>query len=279
MSDPVNVNNDNPNPTYVPPDINMATALPPEFRDKEFFKDKSFVDVVKEHVNLQELLGKRPAGIPKEDASDEEWGNFIGSIKPKAGSEYVFPETEFSKSGKRNEGYEKAIRDMALEVGIPKRQFSKFVEKIEGYLAQAMQTESSQASEQATIREKEFETLLDNTYGKDKAVVLERTKKLMSEMIDPSLKAKVVESLKDISNEHLFALTSILDGVYKKYLAEDNTPGGADNISGDVDSLRTEAETIMRSKAYSDFREPGHEAAKSRVQEIFKQIALMGTKK
>ena len=104
--DPVHVNNDTPPPAYTPPDIKMAEAIPPEFRDKPFFKDKTFVDVIKDHVNLQTLLGQRPAGIPADDAPAADWDKFLGAIRPKAIEDYAFPETAFSKAGKRNPGYE-----------------------------------------------------------------------------------------------------------------------------------------------------------------------------
>jgi len=261
---------------YTPPELDMATALPPDLRDKPYFKDKSFVDVVKEHANLQTKLGQRPAGIPGEDANDEEWGKFIGAIKPKDISEYELPETEFSKAGKRSEGFEKALRDMAAEVGIPKRQFKVFAEKIEGHLAQAETLGETQKAE----REQEFETLLDNAYKGEKQNVIDRTKKLMTEMINPAFKEQTAKALENLSNESLFALTAVLDGVYNKYVKEDGTPGSPAAAGGETAAtLTAEAEKIMASKAYSDFRDPGHDAAKQKVQENFARIAEMGKKK
>lgn len=273
--DPVKVTNDLPPEKYTPPDIKMNEALPPEFRDKPFFKDKSFVDVVKDHVNLQTLLGQRPAGIPKDDASDEEWGKFLGALRPKAVDEYTFPETAFSKSGKRNEGYEKALRTMANEVGVPKKMFPKFVEMVETHLSEADKLNSTQTAEATKAREAEFEGLLDKTYSKDKQAVVDRTKKLMVESVDPALKENVGKVLQNISNEALFALTAVLDGVYKKYIAEDKTPGTEAVAGSDAVALQAEAEKIMMSDAYRDFRVAGHDAAKQRVQDIFKQIAAL----
>ena len=263
---------------YTPPELDMATALPPEYRDKPYFKEKSFVDIIKEHDNLQGLMGKRPAGIPKDDAPAEEWDKFIGATRPKSADEYVLPETEFSKAGKRNAGLEKAVRDMALEIGIPKRQFGKLVEKIEGHLAEAERFGGKQTEDQLKAKEVEFEGLLDKVYMKDKQIVLDRTKKLMVESVDPAHKDKVEGVLKDISNETLFALTAVLDGVYKKYIAEDRSPDGDINAGGDAASLETEARKIMMSPEYKDFRVAGHEEAKQKVQDLFQRIAAMKNK-
>ena len=272
------VNNDPPPVDYTPPEIDMPTAIPPDLRDKPFFKDKSFVEVMTEHANLQNLMGQRPAGIPGEDASEEEWGKFLGAIKPKSVDEYGFPETEFSKAGKRNEGYEAALRNMANEVGVPKRQFPKFVEMIEQHLGDADKLGVTQTEEQKVARETEFEGLMDKAYPQDKQAVIERTKKMMTESVDPAMKEKVGEVLKDISNETLFALTAVLDGVYKKHIAEDTPPGDGDGASGDVASLMAEMQKIQSSPEYTNFRLPGHDAAKLRVPELAKQIAALQKK-
>lgn len=275
MPEPIAVPNDITPPDYTPPDINMAEAIPPEHRDKPFFKDKSFGDVITEHVNLQSLMGQRPAGIPAENASDEEWGKFLGAIKPKSVDEYGFPETEFSKAGKRDANYETAIRTMANEIAVPKRQFPKFVEMIEQHLTNADTAGTTQTEEQKATRETEFEGLMDKAYPQDKQAVIDRTKKLMVESVDPAMKEKVGEVLKEVSNETLFVLTAVLDGVYKKHIAEDGPPGSIDNPSGDAASLMAEMQKIQASPEYSDFRHPGHDAAKARVPELANQIAAL----
>lgn len=259
-------------PAYTPPTLNMAEAIPPEYRDKPYFKDKDFVGLIKDHVNLQTLLGQPRIGVPKDDAPEDDWGKFLGTLRPKTLDEYVFPETEFSKAGKRNDGFQKAVREMALEVGVPKRQFSKFVERVESHLMEAEKINAQQTKE----REAEFEALLDKTYAKNKQEVLDRTKKLMVESVPEEMKAKVQEGLKNVPNDVLFALTSVLNGVHEKYLKEDAPPGGDFKGGGESDAaLQAEAEKIMASDEYKDFRRAGHEAAKVKVKELFAKIAAI----
>jgi hypothetical protein len=262
-------------PAYTPPAINMAEALPPEFRDKPYFKDKDFVGIIKEHANLQTLLGQRPTGIPKEDATDEEWGKFLGAIKPKSADEYALPDTDFSKAKGRSDEYVKSAKEILFNAGVPKRQAASIISGFESFLAKAGEGNEAKAKEAAVARETEFEGLLDKTYGTQKQAVLDRTKKLMSDSVAPEMRERVAAVLKDIPNEHLFALTAVLEGVHKKYIAEDNAPDTSGNAGGDSNSLQAEAESIMRSPAYSDFRNPGHDSAKQRVQELFGRIATM----
>jgi len=264
-----------PNAGYTPPDLNLQEAIPPEFRDKPYFKDKTFPDLVKDHVNLQTLLGQRPAGIPAEDAPDAEWGTFLSSLRPKSGDEYELPETEFSKEKGRSDEYVKAVKDVLFDANVNKRQATAILSGFEKFLADGVEGQATQTGEQKAARETEFEGLLDTEYKGEKQNVIERTKKLMTEMVTPELKEKVTAVLKDVSNETLFALTAVLEGVHKKYIAEDTPPGGGDNVGGDAGSLQAEAEGIMKGDTYKNFRAAGHDAAKQKVRDIFKQISEM----
>ncbi len=262
---------------YVPPTIDMATALPPEYRENPAFKGKDFVSLVKEHANLQTLIGQRPAGIPDDKASDEDRGKFLSALRPKDLKEYQFPETEYSKTNKRSSEFETAVREIMAEAGVPKWQFPKAVAKVEAWLMQG-QKATLEAKQKATdAQNTEFEALLDKTYGAEKGKVTDRAKVLMLESVAPELKEKVSAVLGNISNDTLFALTAVLNGIHAKYIAEDAPPGGDNPPGGDTSSLQSEAEKIMKSEEYRDWRKPGHEEAKAKVQELFGRIA--GAKK
>jgi hypothetical protein len=251
----------------------MATALPPELREKPAFKGKDFVSLVKEHDNLQTLLGQRPTGIPKDDAPDEEWTKFSSALKPKTAAEYVLPETDFSKRSPRSDEYVKNAREILYNADVPKRQAGKVIAGFES-LVEKLQIQKAEADAAAeTKRATEFEALLDKTYSTNKQVVLDRTKKLMVEMVDPSIKDKVGEGLKNLPNDLLFALTAIMEGVHTKYLAEDAPPGGGSGNQTDSAAMQKEAETIMQSDAYKNFRAVGHDEAKQKVQGLFAKIA------
>jgi len=240
----VKVDHDLPPEDYTPPEIDMATAVPPEFREKPYFKDKSFVDVMKEHDNLQTLLGKRPEGIPTKESSEEDWTKFLTSLRPETADEYELPETDFSKSQGRSEDYIKSAKDILYKANVNKRQASEILKGFESFLGEAQSKADATSAEATKAREEEFEALLDKTYADQKQTVIDRTKKLMTDSVDASMKEKVAEVLKDIPNDTLFALTAVLDGVYKKHIAEDSPPGGDDISSGeDAVSLQAEAET------------------------------------
>ncbi|GAG12952.1 unnamed protein product, partial [marine sediment metagenome] len=142
----------------------------------------------------------------------------------------------------------------------------------EKFLGTAQTTQDTRTAEQNQARETEFEGLIDTAYGSKKQIVLDRTKQLMTDSVAEGMKDKVAEVLKDIPNDMLFVLTAVLDGVHNKYIAEDKIIDG-DSIGGDVVGWQTEAENTMKSDAYKDFRNAGHDAARQRVQELFQKIA------
>jgi len=254
----------------------MQAAIPPEFREKAYFKDKSFEEVIKEHVNLQTLLGKRPDGIPKPDASAEEWTAFLTTLRPESAEAYELPETEFSKTHGRDDEYVKNARDILFNANVNPHQAKAIMEGFEKYMGNATATKESAKAEMDKAREVEFETLLDTTYKGDKQNVIDRTKRLMAEAVAPDMKEKVNAALKEVSNETLFALTAVMEGIHKKYIAEDAPPGGGDGSAGeDAASLQEEAEGIMKTPAYNDFRNSGHDSARQRVRDLFDRIAKM----
>jgi hypothetical protein len=267
-----------PPPAYEPPKLDMATALPPEYRDKPHFKGKDFVSLVKEHDNLQKLIGQRPAGIPGETATPEEWDKFLGAMKPKDVTAYQFPETEFSKANKRSPEFEKTAREIFLNAGVHPKMAGKVIEGFETLLGSTKAQNEAKAKEANVARETEFNTLLDKTYGEQRGQVQARVKALIVEGVPADQKEVASKALSNLTNEQLFAMTLVLDGIHKKYIAEDNPPGGGNNAGGDPASLQKEAEETMRSDAYKDFRNSGHDAAKQKVRDLFTRIAGMRTK-
>ena len=267
-----------PAPAYTPPAIDMGTALPPEYRDKPHFKGKDFMSVIKEHDNLQKLIGTRPAGIPSENAAPEEFEKFFGSLKPKDPAQYVLPETDFSKAGKRTPEYEKTVREALLNAGIHPKQAEKLMAWYEGQVVLGEKAMAEKAKAEKVSRETEFEALLDKTFGAQKQATLDRTKRLMSEVAPAEHKQTISKALDSMTNEQLFGMTVVLDAIHKQYIAEDNTPGGGVTSGGDPAAIQREAEDTMRSPAYRDFRDPGHEAARTKVRQLFEQVANLRKK-
>lgn len=255
---------------YIPPEIDMTQAIPPEHRDKDYFKDLTFDRMVNEFVGLKSKLGERPpVGVPGADATPEQITTFYDALRPKDTKEYEFPETEFSKAHGRDEQFQTKMRDVFHKAGVSTYQAKVLTEGYDAVLAEFQQ--------QGAEADQKFDDKITEIYGaegRDKA--LKMAKDLMIENIPPDLKPL----LDNLPNHALLLLTTTLNSVHKKYVQEDTLDGGAKPGSADETSLRQQALDIMQSKAYKDFREPGHDEAEAKLQEIYAQIgAIVDSKK
>lgn len=268
---PVNNQNAAPQaPAYTPPQIDMTTAIPPEFRDRPFFKDITFEKLVKDHVNAQELIGKRPAGIPPADAKPEQLEAFFQQVRPKDPSEYVFAETEYSKKHGVDKEFQSAMRGVFHKAGLHKWQVDVLSKGYDEQLSKLV----SGAEGKVELSETEFDSKIDSIYGPDRQKALDTAKNLMIEHVPAELKPAIA----NLSNEALLVLTTTLNAVHKKYIAEDSFPGAQGSAAGGVEdesSLRVKATNLMATKAYNDFRDPQHESVKKQVDEIYQQVKKM----
>ena len=255
-----------PEKTYTPPKIDMATAIPPEYRDKSYFKDLDFPGLIKQHAELQSKLGQRPpVGVPGADATSEQIESFYASLRPKEATSYEFPETEFSKAQPRDENFQNQMRDVFHKAGISQHQANILTEGYDEIL--------TGLHSKVTENDQKFDDQITEIYKDGREEALTRAKDLMSQNIPESLKPL----LNEIPNNALLLLTTTLNNVYDKYIKEDSIHDG-DPTFGDPVALRREAMEIMQSNAYKDFRNPGHEAAKQKVAELYKQIGVAQTK-
>lgn len=268
----VNVDHGDPNPPpqYKAPELDMKTAIPPDFRNKPYFqKITSFEQLVKEFDNVQHLIGKRPSVIPGPDARPEERARFYEALRPKDAKEYEFPETEYSKKFGVNEPAREKMREVFHKLGLDKTQVSGLAE---AYDAMAME---ARTAEDAMLDER-----LEKMFPGKRDEALDTARNLMKEHIPQDLRPLLAQ----VSGASLLLLTTTLNSVYKKYISQDAMPSSQSSGTGgaaDVDALRQEAHTLMKSPEFKDFRNAGHDRAQARVKEIYKQIdlALRGAKK
>jgi len=257
---------------HVPIDINMAEALPPEHRDKEYFKDITFEKMTNEFVNLQTKLGERPTvGAPDVNSSQEQRDAFYNSLRPKGMDEYTFPETDFAKANAGDENFKKTSEDFQTnmrsvfhEAGISQHQADKLTVGYDKLL------ETAEAK--IVADDENFDQKITDTFGKDgREAALTQSKNLMRDNIPEDMKPL----LNNLSNDALLLLTTTLQSVHKKYISEDKIGPGSPGAVGDTKALRAEAMTIYQSKEYRDFRNPGHDSAVEKYKSLYGQIGAI----
>lgn len=247
-------------PPATPPDF--ISSLPEEFRGKEYLKDvKDMPALLKKLDGAQTLIGARPAGIPQENAAPEEWNKFNKAWGvPEKAEEYDIGEVP--KELPRNEDFEKNMRLAFQKAGLSKRQ-AKLLSGEYHTIVTAQLKEMGLAVEQQNVN---FDTLATETFGERKDKALANGKALIAKYVPEKMKAHVA----GLSNENLIVLASVLDGITKDFIKDDQLPGGAGGSAPTTDEKRAEARKLMASPAFSDANHPEHKATVERVNSLYK---------
>jgi hypothetical protein len=252
-----------------------TTTQPDSFAHPEGFKDKSYLKGVDSQEKLytlldnsQKLIGKRPAGIPQDTATPEEWDKFYASLgRPETAEKYEFAEVELPEGMEKNVEMEAVCKSKMHELGLSQKQAQGLQSWFDAYVAEQY-TAQAQAKE---TQEQEFNELVNSSFGAEKDAILANAKALLSENIPKGFENHV----DNLPNESLIILAGVLNNVKKKYIDEDKVPGGtADaNSSVTIEEKRAEALKLQQLPEYQHKHFPGHKAVYDKVQRLYEEIA------
>lgn len=259
------------------PSVDWGKIVPDELKDKPWMQDILKAEnpterFLKDFAGLQSKLGQRVEGIPKADAPKEEWDKFYNSMgRPETSDGYDIPKTEWPEELKsigefidasqgNNESYMKALKDVAHELGIPKEKFSAAYNKLNTAMVEANKEFFTQAAQAKADADKEYAVKFTEKF-KDKATaVQDNAHKILTAVLDKDAKDIVA----GMSNDELVRLAWVLDGVQKKFIAEDvlSTSG---NTQIGSESARKEAMALYADPAYTNPRDPRHKEIVNRA--------------
>lgn len=247
-----------------PPEF--SSIIPKEFVERPWVKDtKDIPSLFKRVDDLLVEVGKKPAGIPQDNAKPEEWNDFNKAFG-------VPEKPEMYEFGKVPEGlevnpdFQNNMKGILHKAGVSKRQ-SKVLE--EGFNAMLLQVAKGQAEANEKVN-KDFDALADSTFGERKAKVMETGRALIAKFIPESLKSHIDK----LPNESLMVLAGVLDGVAKQYIKEDDLPKGAGAGTGNMgeQQRRDEGKKLMASEAYRNPLHAEHDATVRKVRELYQTV-------
>jgi hypothetical protein len=246
------------------PGASLAFSIPEAYRDKPYLKGVDSPEKVFAMLDgAQTLIGQRPAGIPAPDASPEEWNKFYDAAgRPKTAAEYTF---DMDPSVKVEDKIVLKSKEIMHKWGLNPTQ-AKGVQKDFDLMAMEFAKEKGIQIQQENI---DFEKLATKIFGTERETVLARGKELLNAFVPAELKGAVAK----LSNENLIVLAGVLNGIHAKYIKTDipgHQPAGAGGANT-PDALRSEARTLMASKAYNDPMDPEHENVKKKVDELYRR--------
>lgn len=259
-------------------------TIPQEYADRGWAKEgkvKSPDDLFKAYDNAQSLLGKRPAGIPANDAPQEEWDKYYNSARPESPDKYDFGKFEGLPEGLDVAPYEAKAKALAHKIGLTSKQagdmwkeyLSMEIEGVEGF--------KKQSAEQQAKLDQEFQDLTGKLFGDKYDDVSAKAQ----EFIKTALPEELRPAIQGLENnpQALVAMIKLAEysqneiaTIKAKYTGEDSLSGGGGQNAGltvaDIQSKMIEARTKAQKAA--PFH-PDRAAAEQELNKLREQLSRM----
>lgn len=259
-----------PKPPVTPP----AFVIPDLYKDKPYLKGVDSLDKALAMLDGAETkLGQRPAGIPADNASPEEWQKFWTALgRPETPDKYQFDYGKDDKGQPKapaDPKWDSALKQMLHEEGITVKQAAGLDKKFQGLVAQILK-EKGIADQQLNV---DFDKIGSDVYGAERDKVIARVVPLIKEFTHSKLQPGIAK----LSSEALMIMSSAIEGMRAKFIQPEGAPlnlaGGAP--SGSADSLRAEARSLMNSPAYTNAFDPAHEQVQAKINELYQRASQM----
>jgi len=241
----------------------FSSLIPNDFKENKMLGEIPDVPTaIKMLVDQNVALSKRPAGIPQDNATDQEWSDYATARGvPENGEGYAF--AELPEGQERNEAFDKGIRELFKAADIDPRQAAKLdsgFSELMGSMSEAMKAESEKS-------DVDFDKLGQDTFGDNMDQVMKTAKGLLAQHTPENMKGH----LDTLSNENLIIMAGVLNNFAKEYISEDKLPGdGAGQVSfGSEAEKQAEGIKLMTSPAYQDAFHPNHKDVVDKVQKLF----------
>ena len=252
--------------TVTPPPAAAAPvfSIPDAYKEKPYLKGVDSPDKLFAMLDgAQELIGKRPAGIPAPDASPEDWNKFYDALgRPKTAAEYTF---DIPKDVKVDEKVVLGLKEMMHKNGLTPMQAKGMQKDFDAFAVQLAKDQKIVLQQQDT----DFTKLATDTFGADRDKILARGKELIDTFAPPSMKGEVAK----LSNENLIVLAGVLNNIANKYIKADAAPGTGPVIGTETpDTLRTKARALMAEQAAISPIDLRYAELQKQIDGIYRQI-------
>lgn len=244
----------------------FETILNDDFKDKTWAKEltdsqKTVPDFLKMFDDQKAALSRRPAGIPQDNAPQDEKDAFHLSMGvPVDPKEYDFA-IEGREFTEADTAFHDALRPLFKKANITPEQLAVLGPGFE----EVTKTLVGQKGEADQKQDVDFDTRATEVFGDRKEEVMKQGKALIA-LADERVRGDV----DNMSNDELIRLASILDGVRQKYISEDALPTNPTQTTMTNQEKIIEGTKLMATDAYrNEFPALEHNAMVERVNRLF----------
>lgn len=264
-----------------------------DFVVPEAYSGKPWVEKIKSPDDLwrtldgaQSSLGRRPAGIPQDDAPAEEWEKFYSSVRPDSPQKYALPDVEGVPEGVDVSGYKAIAAEIAHKVGLTQKQASDLWREYISTEIKAADKHKASAAEQQKALDAEFEALAKEHLGdvgeaakltrsQVERYVPEGLRPMMDQIVDnPKLLTFVASMAKGMNSE--------IAKLRKEYGVEgDPIKGGgaADTGGEDINAVRQKLAALRVSTAAKDPFSPEYKQTLEEIRNLSAKVDSFYNKK
>lgn len=281
---------ESPSPTPAAPPTVIAdnpflSAIPIEYRETPWVQnilksENPQEETWKQFANLQQTLGKRPGGMPHDDAPQEEWDRWAAAVAPKDISAYgdikpQLPEDKAHLQPILEEGYPPELIVKVLEsfrkYGVPKPAVKEAVGILNEFNISMAENLHQRILQEDGDKEEEFKKIFAEQFGPK---YLDNEYKAGVEFVRQHVPPKLAPYLDRLPNEALAIISGLAYAAKQKYGKEDTIPSGnGAYVIEDVASLKQTMDKAMSEEAYRNPMHPSHEAQKRKVAELATRLA------
>lgn len=259
-------------------------AIPEAYADSAWTeKVKSTDDLWKTTANLQEMIGKRPAGIPTSDASDADWDTFYKAAGRPDEAKYEFTDIEGLPEGFDSEGYKATAAAILHGAGLSQKQADQVYQ---AFMANELKS-SGEQTEKTAGEQKELDERFDALTKEHFDGNYEAAEKSAMEAFQHYTPQSLKDSLGALENhpEALAAVVATINGikgeadkVRKEYGAEGSITTGTQAVSMGIDSVRSELSDLRTSEAARNFQHPDYKATMEKISNLSATVSKHYTK-
>jgi len=267
--------------------INEAGATPSstpsstsDFQIPDAYADRGWAskitstdDLYKAYDNAQNLIGKRPAGIPTNDASDAEWDSFYKAAGRPDEAKYDFQDPEAMPEDFDTAEFKLVADQLFHKSGLSRKQANEIFTALVNAEIDSGNKVRTQNVEQQKALDAEFATLSQEHFGDNYDATQAATLEAINHYAPQSLK----DSLGALTDNPkvLAAVMATIMGlkdeaskVRKEYGLEGSVTSGAQTTSNSIDDTRTALANLRNSPAFRDFSHPEHRRTMEQITDL-----------
>lgn len=254
-----------------------AFVVPDAYKDRGWVeKVKSPDDLWKTLDNAQSLLGKRPAGIPANDAPQEEWDKFYQAARPESAEKYTLGDIEGLPEGVDLAPYKASAQKLMFEAGLTQRQADAMWKQ---YVALEVGAATSKQQESEADRDKRYDETVTKVFGDKKEQSEKIALDLINQYVPDELKDNV-KALKD-SPEAMVGMIALanqlhaeMEKIKAEYGAEGKLPDGGTKVAAeDISETVAKLSKLRLSPEAQDFTKAGHAKVMNEIAELQAVVA------